>query len=178
TPILSATVEVNRAARRALVVLSGFLRDSHHRRDGDEWGLRSVVPDQLLADLHGADEFWFNGGAVVAIAGSNVLADLRGGHWVILALIWPFGFALHGITLHLFWTIRQRNLSPGLVTSVLYWIMAYFFVRYGLLTRQIDASDFWTGVLLGVLTVSVFLTFVPTMVVPRMIRSRMQQTTD
>ena len=122
--------------------------------------------------------FWFNGGAVAAIAGSNLLADLRGGHWVILALIWPFGFALHGITLHLFWTIRQRNLSPGLVTSVLYWIMAYFFVRYGLLTRQIDASDFWTGVLLGVLTVGVFLTFVPTMVVPRMVRSRMQQTTD
>lgn len=122
--------------------------------------------------------FWFNGGAVLAIAGSNLLADLLGGHWVILALIWPFGFALHGITLHLFWTIRQQNLSPGLVTSVLYWIMAYFFVRYGLLTGQIDAADFWTGVLLGVLTVGVFLTFVPTTVVPRLIRSRIQETNE
>src|SRR6266700_5568309 len=25
---------------------------------------------------------------------------------LILALIWPFGFALHGVTQHLFWTIR------------------------------------------------------------------------
>jgi hypothetical protein len=121
--------------------------------------------------------FWFNGGAVVAIAGSNLIAELLGGHWVILALIWPFGFALHGITLHLFWTIRQRDLSPGLVTSVLYWIMAYFFVRYGLLTGQIDTADFWSGVLLGVLTVGAFLTFVPTVLVPRLVRPRAQQTT-
>jgi hypothetical protein len=116
--------------------------------------------------------FWFNGGAVVAIAASNLLCDLFGGHWVVLALIWPFGFALHGITLHLFWTIRQRNLSPGLVTSVIYWIMAYFFVRYGFLAGHIDTADFWTGVILGVLIVGAFLTFVPTMLIPRLIRSR------
>lgn len=121
--------------------------------------------------------FWFNGSAVLAVAGSNLLADLLGGHWIVLALVWPFGFALHGITLHLFWTIRQRNLSPGLVTSVLYWIMAYFFVRYGLLTGQIDSTDFWSGVVLGVLTVGAFLTFVPTVLVPRLIRSRTPQTT-
>ncbi|HVC76254.1 MAG TPA: hypothetical protein VND96_07040 [Candidatus Micrarchaeaceae archaeon] len=35
--------------------------------------------------------FWFNGGAVLAITGSNLLYDLFGGHWIILALIWPFG---------------------------------------------------------------------------------------
>ena len=49
--------------------------------------------------------------------------------FAILALIWPSAFALHGITVHVFWTIRQRNLSPGLLTSVIYWIVAYFFVR-------------------------------------------------
>jgi hypothetical protein len=119
--------------------------------------------------------FWFNGGAVLAIAASNALFDLVGGHWVILALIWPFGFALHGITLHLFWTIRQRNVSPGLVTSVIYLIMAYLFVRYGFLAGKIAASDFWTGVILGVLTVGTFLTFVPTVVIPRLIRTRMQR---
>jgi len=63
--------------------------------------------------------FWFNGGAVVGIAASNLLYDLFGGHWIILALVWPSAFALHGITVHLFWTVRQRNLSPGLVTSVI-----------------------------------------------------------
>jgi hypothetical protein len=116
--------------------------------------------------------FWFNGGAMVAFAASNVLADALGGHWVVLALIWPFGFALHGFTVHLFWTVRQGNLSPGLVTSVLYWIMAYFFVRYGLVAGRIDPADFWIGVVLGVLTVGVFLTFVPPLVVPALLRSR------
>jgi hypothetical protein len=118
--------------------------------------------------------FWFNGGAVLAIAASNLLYDLFGGHWVILALVWPSAFALHGITLHLFWTIRQMNLSPGLVTSVIYWIMEYFFVRYGLVGGQIASTDFWIGTLLGVLTVGAFLTFVPTVVIPKLVRSRVQ----
>ena len=113
--------------------------------------------------------FWFNGGAVLAIAVSNILYDLFGGHWIVLALIWPFGFALHGVTLHLFWTIKQNNLSPGLPTSVLYWIMAYFLARYGFIAGNINASDFWIGVVLGVATVGLFLTFVPTLVIPRLL---------
>ena len=116
--------------------------------------------------------FFFNGGALVIIAAGNVLDDLFGGHWIILTLIWVFGFAFHGVTLHLFWTIRQRNLSPGLVTSVIYWVMAYFFVRYGLRAGQISRSDFWAGVLLGVLTVGAFLTFVPTLLIPRLLSRR------
>jgi uncharacterized protein with HXXEE motif len=122
--------------------------------------------------------FWFNGGAVVAITVSNLLFDLFGGHWIVLAMIWPAGFAIHGVTVHLFWTVRQRNLSPGLVTSVLYWIMAYFLVRYGLLAGQISPADFWTGAVLGVVTVGAFLTFVPTVVIPRMTRSGSRRVTE
>ena len=120
--------------------------------------------------------FWFNGGAIMAVAGSNLLCDILGGRWVILALIWPSGFALHGITVHLFWTIRQRNLSPGLVTSVIYWIMAYFFVRYGFVAGRIEPSDFWAGMILGLVIVGGFLTFVPTAVVPALIGNRAQET--
>jgi len=122
--------------------------------------------------------FWFNSGAVLGITASNLLYDLLGGHWIILALIWPAGFALHGVTVHLFWTIRQRNLSPGLVTSLIYWILAYFFVRYGLGAGRISAADFWTGALLGVVTVGAFLTFVPTVLIPRLIRPRIQTATE
>src|SRR5260370_29307500 len=96
--------------------------------------------------------FWFNGGAVCAIAISNLLYDLFGGHWVILALIWPFGFALRGLTVHLFWTIRQRNLSPGLVAGVIYWMMACFFVRYGFVAGQIAPFHFCAGALVPVLS--------------------------
>ncbi len=116
--------------------------------------------------------FFFNAVAVVAIAVFNLLAELLGGRWMILALVWPAGFALHGITVHLFWTIRQKNVSPGLATSVLYWIMAYFFVRYGLLAGQISPSDFWIGVVLGALTVGGFLTFVPPVIIPAVLRRR------
>jgi hypothetical protein len=119
--------------------------------------------------------FWFNGGAAVAIAAGILLYDLFGGHWIVLTLIWSIGFALHGVTLHLFWTIRQRSLSPGLATSVIYWIMAYFFVRYGFVAGQIASSDFWTGVVLGALTVGAFLTFVPTLVIPRLILPRIHR---
>jgi len=88
---------------------------------------------------------------------------------------WVFGFALHSITLHLFWTIKQRNISPGLVTSAIYWIIAYFFVRYGFLSGQIARSDFWIGLVVGVLTVGAFLTFVPTALMPFLIRNRSLQ---
>jgi hypothetical protein len=53
---------------------------------------------------------------------------------------------------------------------VIYWIMAYFFVRYGLLAGQISATDFLTGAILGVLTVGAFLTLVPTVLIPALIR--------
>jgi hypothetical protein len=125
----------------------------------------------------GRMNFFFNGGAVVAITVSNVLYDIGGGHWIILALIWPFGFAFHGVTLHLFWTIRQRSMSPGLVTSVLYWIMAYFFARYGYAAGLITPSDFWAGVVLGVVTVGAFLTFVPTLIIPRLVLPRVERAT-
>jgi len=60
---------------------------------------------------------------------------------------------------------------------VIYWIIAYFFVRYGLAAGQVSSSDFWTGAILGVMTVGAFLTFVPTLVPPRLMRTRMQGVT-
>lgn len=116
--------------------------------------------------------FWFNTAFILAIAMSNILYETLGGHWIILVLIFPFGFALHGLTVHLFWTVRQKSLSPGLPTSVIYWIMAYFFIRYGLLAGQIAPVDFWVGAGLGVVTVGAFLTFAPTVVIPALIRRR------
>jgi len=44
--------------------------------------------EQLLADIQHPDVFWFNAGAIGAIAFSNILFDSFGGHWVILPLVW------------------------------------------------------------------------------------------
>ena len=60
--------------------------------------------------------FWFNTGALAAIAISNLLFDSLGGHWVILPLIFLAGFVTHAATVHVYWTIRRHTYSPGLVT--------------------------------------------------------------
>jgi hypothetical protein len=110
--------------------------------------------------------FWFNAGAVLAIAAGNLLFDLFGGHLVVLPLFWIFGFALHGVTVHVFWSIRQRDYSPGLVTSVLYWILAYLVTRYGYAAGLIEPVDFWSGAIAGVALLGGFLTIGPTWLFP------------
>jgi hypothetical protein len=116
--------------------------------------------------------FWFNFACIASIALSNALYDMLGGHWVILALLWPFGFATHGVTLHLWWSIRHRAYFSGLLTSPLYWIIVYFIVRYAYLPGQISHSDFVWGVALGVGIIGGFLTFAPTYVFPALARRR------
>ena len=116
--------------------------------------------------------FWFNAGAIAAITISNLLFDSLGGHWVILPLVWTAGFVTHVITVHLFWTIRRNTYSPGLVTSLLYVIVFYLLIRYGLGPRLISGGDFAIGTVAGVLTVGAFLTFGPTVLFPRLMRSR------
>jgi hypothetical protein len=116
--------------------------------------------------------FWFNAAAILLIALSNMLYDLLGSHWVILALVWPFGFATHAITLHFFWSIVRRDYFPGLLTSPLYLIIVYFIVRYAYLPGQIDQSDFVWALAIGVAIVGGFLTFAPTLIFPALARRR------
>ena len=76
--------------------------------------------------------FWFNAGAIALIVISNLLFDSLGGHWVILPLIFLVGFVTHVFTVHVYWTMRRNTYSPGLLTSLLYVIVFYLLIRYGL----------------------------------------------
>ena len=116
--------------------------------------------------------FWFNAGAIAAIATSNLLFDSLGGHWVILPLIWVAGFVTHVATVHLFWTIRRNTYSPGLLTSLLYVIVFYLLIRYGVDRHLITRVDFAIGTTVGVVTVGTFLTVGPTVLFPRLTRHR------
>jgi hypothetical protein len=116
--------------------------------------------------------FWFNAGAIAAVAVSNAVFDAFGGHWVILPLIWVAGFVTHAGTFHLFWTIRRNDYSPGLVTSLLYVMVFYLLIRYGVNGRLIGISDFVSGVAIGVATVGTFLTFGPTVLFPRIMSAQ------
>ena len=114
--------------------------------------------------------FWFNAGALVLIAASNVLFDSLGGHWVIPPLLWIAGFVTHAFSVHLYWTIRRHTYSPGLVSSTLYLVIFYLAIRYGLLGGLMSCSDFAIGTTVGILTVGAFLTVGPTWLFPKIMR--------
>lgn len=116
--------------------------------------------------------FWFNAGAIAAIVTSNLLFDSLGGHWVILPLIWVAGFVTHAATVHVYWTIRRDTYSPGLLTSLLYVIVFYLLIRYGVARHLILGADFAIGTTIGVVTVGTFLTVGPTVLFPRLKRHR------
>src|SRR5215472_2045223 len=116
--------------------------------------------------------FWFNAVAVAGIAVSNLLFDSLGGHWVILPLIWVAGFVTHVLTVHAYWTIRRNTYSPGLLTSLLYVIVFYLVIRYGVGPHLISGADFAIGTIVGIVTVGAFLTVGPTLLFPRLTRQR------
>jgi len=64
---------------------------------------------------------------------------------VILPPFRVFGLAVHGLTVHLFWTAWQRAYSPDLVTSLLYWVVTYLVVRYGYTAGLIPSLDMWVA---------------------------------
>jgi hypothetical protein len=116
--------------------------------------------------------FWFNAAFIAAIAVCNVLFDSLGGHWVILPIIFIAGFATHTLSVHFYWTIRLNTYSPGLLTSVLYLVIFYLLIRYGLCGQLISETDFAIGTAVGVATIGLFLTVGPTVLFPRLMRHR------
>ncbi len=116
--------------------------------------------------------FWFNAAFLGAIAVSNLLFDSFGGHWVIVPLILVAGFVTHVLTVHVYWTVRRNTYSPGLLSSLLYIIIFYLLIRYGVGSHLIPGADFAIGTTVGVVTVGTFLTVGPTVLFPRLTRHR------
>jgi hypothetical protein len=115
--------------------------------------------------------FWFNTGYLICMTASILLYERWGGAWVILPLYFTFERALHGITVHLWWTIRYREYSPGLVTCILFAQLLYFVTRFGLIPRLFSPTEYVIGGILGAMA-AVFLGFLPTTIMPRMMRAR------
>ncbi len=110
-------------------------------------------------------------GAIVLIALSLILYDLFESHWVILPLFWTFERAMHGVTFHVWWTVRYREYSPGLLSCVLFWMLLYFVTRYGLLAGRVAEFDFVIGGIAGTVG-AILLTLSPTVIFPRLLSKR------
>jgi hypothetical protein len=73
--------------------------------------------------------FWFNTGYFAVMIASVIAYDLLGGAWLALPLAWSIERTCNGFW-HVWWTIRFREYSPGLLTSILFWIEFYCILRY------------------------------------------------
>jgi hypothetical protein len=135
-------------------------------------GFVKWIADNFWPTYHARMFFWFNAAFLVAVAAGNVLYDCFGGHWVIAPLIFIGGFAAHVFTVHLYWTIRLNTYSPGLVTSLLYLVIFYLVIRYGVGGGLISNKDFAVGTVTGVVTIGAFLTVGPTVLFPRIMNRR------
>ena len=114
--------------------------------------------------------FWFNAGYFVIMIGSVVAYDLRGGNWLILPLAWSIERLCNGFW-HVWWAIRFREYSPGLVSSILIWMDSYFIVRYRPVVENIAPRAFWGAVVIGLLAAA-FLAFYIPLIKGRPMRTR------
>lgn len=114
--------------------------------------------------------FWFNTGYFVIMITSVVLYDLCGGDWVILPLAWAIERLCNGFW-HVWWSVRFREYSPGLLTSILMWMNVWFIVRYRPRGEPIAPRSLSLATIIGLLAAS-FLTFYFPLVKGRRMRQK------
>ena len=122
-----------------------------------------------MAELHGTNVLFLQCGVAI-VAVYNLAYDLVGQSVLFLPLAFGVAFATHGVTFHLWATLRYREYSPGLVTSTLYWMLVYLIGRY---IHEVGepTSQVWAGVIVGIIG-GVVLSLSPTIIFPRLLTKR------
>jgi hypothetical protein len=62
---------------------------------------------------------------------------------------------------HLWWAMRYREYSPGLVTSILMWMNVYFVTRYRFLSETIAPSTLGVAATIGLLFTAFLVAYIP-----------------
>ncbi|AXC12174.1 hypothetical protein ACPOL_2870 [Acidisarcina polymorpha] len=73
--------------------------------------------------------FWFNAGYLVLMSSCIVLYDRQGDRYLFLPLAWAIERFCNSIW-HIWWAVRYREYSPGLLTCILIWMQTYFILAY------------------------------------------------
>jgi hypothetical protein len=100
--------------------------------------------------------FGFNTMLISLTIISIVLFELFNGLWIIAPLSFVFLFTTNGVW-HLISTIITKKYSPGLATSLIYWILFYFLVRYSFLTHSISSHIIIISAAIGTLLTSLMM---------------------
>lgn len=104
--------------------------------------------------------FWFNAGYFVLMITSVVVYDFLGGWWLILPLAWVIERTCNGFW-HLGWTIRFREYSPGLVSSILMWTNLYFVLRYRPVSEVIPPTIWMCALVIAALATAFLTLYIP-----------------
>ena len=108
----------------------------------------TMVRKSFWPDYQWKHFFGFNTLLMLLIIVSNIIYEIFGGNLVVLPLIFVFLLVTNGIW-HFLATIITKKYSPGLVTSLIYWILFYFIVKYSMLKHEISSINIVIAAIVG-----------------------------
>lgn len=109
-----------------------------------------MVRSNFWPDYNWKRFFGFNTLLMSLIILSIMIYEILGENWIIFPLTFVFQMFTNGFW-HLGATIITKRYSPGLLTSILYWMLFYFIFRYAFLKGEIPILPFVISAILGTL---------------------------
>jgi hypothetical protein len=104
--------------------------------------------------------FWFNVGYFAIMIAIVLAYDFMRGKWVVLPLAWVIERACNGFW-HVWWSIHFREYSPGLLTSILFWMDLYFVLRYRSPSEPLESSVFLPALAIGLVATAFLSLYIP-----------------
>lgn len=78
-----------------------------------------------------------------------ILFECFGGAWLIFPLCLATERILNGFY-HLFETIKTKKFSSGLLSSIIFWILGYFLIKYSIIKGEISSVYLIVSIIIGV----------------------------
>jgi hypothetical protein len=103
---------------------------------------------------------WFNAAYLCIMSGSIALYDQGGSIFLFLPVAWALERFANSLW-HIWWTIRFREYSPGLLTSVLIWMQSYFIVFGRERSTPLNLRTILPGLILGFVAAMFVTLYIP-----------------
>jgi hypothetical protein len=94
--------------------------------------------------------FWYNTGLIILNITAILLYENNGGGMILFPLIFASERCINGLY-HVWESMMFKTFSSGLLTSVLFWILAYFLVKYSILKSTLSLSYVIISLSIGLL---------------------------